>query len=51
MDVVVLPPKLHETAMPTHSMKWRPRRDMFLMYQIFEWLDEEKTTWQLKSET
>lgn len=56
MDVVVLPFKLHETEMLgfdclMHSMKWCVCRDMFLMYQIFEWLDEEKTTWQLKSET
>lgn len=53
MQPVLLPSELFENEVirPVISLKWRPRKNMPLMYKIFEWLDEEKTTWQLKSET
>lgn len=56
MQPVLLPSELFENEAlsvirPVISLKWRPRKNMPLMYKIFEWLNEEKTTWQLKSET
>ena len=56
MQPVLLPSELFENEVlglsrSTATLKWRPRNNTPLMYEIFEWLDEEKTTWQLKSET